>query len=136
MEAKVIGIGGIFIKFNNPDLMKIWYQDVLGLITNDYGVLFSFNGEKESKGYLQLGTFPSNSDYFGTETQKYMLNFRVNNLELFKIQLTDAGVKILDEIENFDYGKFLHIEDPEGNKIELWEPVDGSFSKEPQTIMQ
>ena len=64
-KGKVTGLGGVFIKFKDPQNMMKWYQEVLGLTTNDYGVLFSFNGYDEPKGYLQLGTFPDNSDYFG-----------------------------------------------------------------------
>ena len=127
--AKVIGIGGIFIKFQKPTEMRTWYQDVLGMITNPYGVLFEFNGEEGSKGYLQLGTFESNSDYFGDANQQAMLNLRVDDLEVFQTELRAKNVTIVDEIEAFSYGKFLHIEDPEGNRIELWEPVDSEFEK-------
>jgi predicted enzyme related to lactoylglutathione lyase len=127
--AQVIGIGGIFIKFKNPSEMRTWYQDVLGMTTNAYGVLFEFNGEAAPKGYLQLGTFESTSDYFGEPSQQYMLNLRVDDLEVFRTELAAKDVTIVDEIEAYSYGKFLHIEDPEGNRIELWEPVDGEFEK-------
>lgn len=126
--AQVTGIGGIFLKFKNPVSMRDWYKEVLGMQTNDYGVLFEFNGNTSTKkGYLQLGTFEESSDYFGDPKQQTMINFRVDNLEEFKKQLASHHVTIVDEIESYSYGKFLHIEDPEGNRIELWEPVDQEF---------
>lgn len=128
--AKVIGIGGIFIKFNDPEKMRAWYSDVLGMTTNPYGVLFEFNGNTDaSKGYLQLGTFESTSDYFGDRNQQAMINFRVDDLATFKTELAEKNVTIVNEIESYSYGKFLHITDPEGNRIELWEPVDSEFEK-------
>lgn len=128
--AQVIGLGGVFLKFKNPAAMRIWYKDILGIQTNLYGVLFEFNGGTHpQKGYCQLGTFEVDSDYFGDPNQQAMLNFRVDDLIAFKAQLEAAKVMIVDEIESFSYGKFLHIEDPEGNRIELWEPVDSEFEK-------
>lgn len=126
--AQVIGVGGIFFKFKDPKAMLKWYEEVLGMKTNPYGVLFEFNGDTDpKKGFLQLGTFESTSDYFGDEKQQSMINFRVDDLAKFKAQLESSGVKILDDIESYSYGKFLHIEDPEGNRIELWEPIDQEF---------
>lgn len=126
--AKVTGLGGVFIKFNNPELMKSWYADVLGMRTNDYGVLFAFNHDSSKQtGYLQLGTFESTTDYFGSNEQQVMLNFRVDNLSEMKAQLLKVNATIVNDIEEYPYGKFLHIEDPEGNRIELWEPADREF---------
>lgn len=135
MEGKITGLGGVFIKFKDPKKMNEWYSNVLGMTTNDYGVLFSFNHPNHDIGYLQLGTFPNDSDYFGIPGQKVMLNFRVSNLENFIDQLKKQEITILDTMESYEYGKFIHIADPEGNRIELWEPVDGGFSNEPTTEM-
>jgi predicted enzyme related to lactoylglutathione lyase len=135
MKGKVTGIGGIFLKFKDPSAMKKWYADVLGMTVNDYGVLFSFNSGTSSKGYLQLGTFPIDSTYFGSEEQQAMLNLRVDDLDKLLSRLKDANTPILNEMEIFEYGKFIHISDPEGNRIELWEPVDSAFSSEPTTEM-
>ena len=134
--AGVIGIGGIFMKFKEPKEMREWYSDVLGMTTNEYGVLFEFGGKEKPKGYLQLGTFDDNTDYFGQESQQYMINFRVDNLEELKEQLSIKKVKIVDEIESYSYGKFLHIEDPESNRIELWEAVDREFEASTDSKMQ
>ena len=129
--AKVIGVGGIFIKFKDPKVMQTWYSEALGLTTNDYGVLFELNGHAQSqKGHLQLGTFEQSTDYFGVSTQQYMLNFRVDDLSEMIEKLTKGKTKILDTIEEYSYGKFVHIEDPEGNRIELWEPIDGGFEND------
>jgi len=128
-SAKIIGLGGVFIKFQEPKKMNLWYKEVLGLNTNDYGVLFGFNNSNKSRGFLQLGTFEASTDYFGASTQQVMLNFRVQNLAELKNQLAEKGVNIVDEIETYEYGNFLHISDPEGNRIELWEPVDSVFEK-------
>ncbi len=126
--AKVIGLGGVFLKFKDPVKMRNWYKDVLGMETNDYGVLFSFNHTKSSiPGFLQLGTFEEDTEYFGAETQQSMLNFRVDDLTGLQEELMEKGTTIVNEIESYSYGKFLHIEDPEGNRLELWEPVDKEF---------
>ncbi len=136
-RGKAIGIGGIFLKFKDPTKMRQWYYEVLGLNTNDYGVLFEFNSEKRDKAYLQLGTFPMDTDYFGSDTQQAMVNFRVDDMELLQSKLKAQQVKILGDLQEYEYGKFLHIADPEGNRIELWEPIDSAFesSDDPKTVM-
>lgn len=135
--AKVTGIGGIFLKFRDPKTMRKWYREVLGLTTNDYGVLFRFNTAGQPEGYLQLGTFEEETSYFGDASQRSMINFRIDNMEEMVGVLEKHGVQLLNKIEVYEYGKFLHIADPEGNRIELWEPVDQSFtdSKEAYTTM-
>lgn len=133
--AKVIGVGGIFFKFKNPKEMRSWYSDVLGMTTNDHGVLFRFNMPNSKPGSLQLGTFEQSSDYFGAESQNAMINFRVDDMEALFAKLKSNNVKIVNEIQSYDYGKFLHIEDPEGNRIELWEPIGDEFSAEAFTPM-
>ena len=126
--GKAIGIGGIFMKYKDEAAMKTWFETALGLTPNDYGVLFAFNGVAETKrGFLQLGTFPSTTKYFGNPEQQYMINFRVTDLVGLEKHLRDLGAVICDTIETYDYGSFLHIEDPEGNRIELWEPIDKEF---------
>ncbi|MDG1331031.1 MAG: VOC family protein [Crocinitomicaceae bacterium] len=137
--AEIIGIGGVFLKFKNPKAMRTWYKSVLGMETNDYGVLFEFNGNNSpNKGQLQLGTFEASTDYFGDVSQQAMINFRVDDLIEFEAILKGKDVKIVDTLEEYSYGKFLHIEDPEGNRIELWEPVNDGFSEsdEPKVTMR
>lgn len=137
--AEIIGIGGIFFKFKEPAVMREWYKSVLGMQTNDYGVQFEFNGENSpNKGQLQLGTFEASTDYFGDPSQQAMINFRVDDLVQFEVILREKRVTIVNSIEEYSYGKFLHIEDPEGNRIELWEPLNDGFSNsdEPKIIMR
>ena len=105
------------------------------MTTNDYVVLFEFNGGERNKAYLQLGTFEHDTDYFGAANQQSMINFRVEDLETLITQLKNHYVTIVDELESYSYGKFLHIEDPEGSRIELWEPVDSEFEKSPDSKM-
>lgn len=127
---RVTGIGGIFFKCDDPKKMKDWYKTHLGLVTDEYGSTFEFrNAEKpEEINYAQWSTFPKDTDYFEPSKREFMINYRVENLEELKVLLEKEGVEIVDEIKSFDYGKFLHILDPEGNKIELWEPVDQVFT--------
>lgn len=122
------------MKFRDPLAMRRWYEEVLGLAVNDYGVLFEFGGEQTKKAYLQLGTFEHSSDYFGSDSQQYMINFRVDNLIELEKELRQKKVVIVDQIDEYEYGKFLHIEDPEGNRIELWEAVDSEFSGNEKSI--
>lgn len=128
---KVTGIGGIFFKCENPDTMKEWYRQNLGLKTNEYGALFEFRRTEkpEEKGYLQWSPFKNDTDYFEPSKKEFMINYRVENLEKLLEELKNAGVQIVGEMESYEYGKFAHIIDPEGNKIELWEPVDRVFTE-------
>jgi predicted enzyme related to lactoylglutathione lyase len=128
---KVTGIGGIFFKSENPEKIRNWYKENLGLVTNEYGSLFEFrlSDTPESKGYLQWSPFKKDTKYFLPSEKEFMINYRVENIETLVEELRKNGVTILDSIETYDYGKFVHILDPENNKIELWEPVDSEFTK-------
>ncbi|TNE48063.1 MAG: VOC family protein [Deltaproteobacteria bacterium] len=131
-NKKVTGIGGIFFKCKDPQQMKDWYGKHLGLPTDEYGAMFAFREEDnpEKKGYLQWSPFKQETDYFAPSEKDFMINYRVVNMEALVEELKAAGVTVVDDIETFEYGKFVHVLDPEGNKIELWEPVDEAFSKE------
>lgn len=129
---KVTGIGGIFFKCKDPQQMKDWYAKNLGLATNEYGSLFEFReaDNPSQKAYLQWSPFSEKTKYFEPSQKEFMINYRVENLVELVKELKSSGVTVLDEIEEFEYGKFIHIMDPEGNKIELWEPVDNAFTEE------
>ena len=129
-DKKVTGIGGIFFKCKDPEQMRNWYKDNLGLVTNEYGSLFEFRhaDEPNMKGYLQWSPFEEKTKYFEPSEKDFMVNYRVDNIEVLVEALREAGVEVVDSIESFEYGKFVHIMDPEGNKIELWEPVDQVFT--------
>lgn len=123
---KVTGIGGIFFKCKDPNKMKEWYQKHLGLNTNDYGATFEWyeGADSTKKASTQWSPFDENTKYFAPSTKDFMINYRVENLELLVEELKKEGVTIVDKIESYDYGKFVHIMDVEGNKIELWEPTE------------
>ena len=129
---KATGIGGIFFKCESPEKMREWYAEHLGLVTNEYGSMFEFRtAENPDKiAYLQWSPFSQNTKYFEPSQKQFMINYRVENIEKLVEELRAAGVEICDEIETFDYGKFVHIMDPEGNKLELWEPVDDAFTEQ------
>ena len=124
---KVTGIGGIFFKCKDPDKMKEWYKTNLGLDAGPYGASFEWYEEADStkKAVTQWSPFKDTSKYFDPSTKDFMINYRVANLEALVEDLKKAGVTILDDMQSFDYGKFIHILDEEGNKIELWEPING-----------
>lgn len=123
---KVTGIGGIFFKCKDPGKMNEWYKTHLGFDTNEYGANFEWRQEDDpkKKGSTQWSPFAENTTYFEPSAKDFMINYRVENLEALVGQLRKEGVTIVDNIETFDYGKFVHIMDAEGNKIELWEPTE------------
>lgn len=127
---KVTGIGGIFFKCQNPSEVRNWYAQHLGFVTDAYGTNFEWRKMDcpDEKGYTVWSTFPFDTSYFGKSEQMFMINYRVENLDGLLEKLKSEGVTILDEVETFDYGRFVHILDGEGNKVELWEPVDEAYS--------
>ena len=124
---KVTGIGGIFFFSDNPKETKEWYAKNLGLEINEWGTS-SFESRNVHKpeeiNTLQWCPFKTGSEYFVPSKKEFMINYRVQNIEGLTKKLQENGVTIVDEIQTFDYGKFIHIMDAEGNKIELWEPID------------
>ena len=124
---KVTGIGGIFFFTENLQDTKDWYAKNLGFEINDWGSSgFEFRNinKPEEIGSLQWTPFEKGSDYFAPSKKDFMINYRVQNIEGLVNNLKENGVTILDSIETYDFGKFIHIMDAEGNKIELWEPKD------------
>lgn len=128
---KVTGIGGIFFFSKNPGKLKEWYSKNLGLAVNEYGSSFEFRNahRPDEINYLQWSPFEENSDYFKPSKREFMINYRVQNIEALVEKLKENGVTIVDKIEEYEYGKFVHIMGPEGTKIELWEPVDHVFTE-------
>jgi len=128
---RVTGIGGIFFKCKDPGKMREWYKTHLGLNTNQYGTVFEWRQAADSskKGFSQWSPFTEKTKYFEPSTKEFMINYRVENLEALVEELKKEGVTVTDSIETFDYGKFVHIMDMEGNKIELWEPNDIEYEK-------
>ena len=124
---KVTGIGGIFFYSDNLKETKEWYTKNLGLDINEWGSS-SFESRNINKpdeiNSLQWTPFKKGDEYFSPSKKDFMINYRVQNIEEFVKKLKENGVTILDSIATYDYGKFVHIMDAEGNKIELWEPID------------
>jgi predicted enzyme related to lactoylglutathione lyase len=123
---KVTGIGGIFFKCKDPKKLKEWYKNHLGLETNDWGASFEWAEANDStkKGSTQWSLFAETSKNFEPSTKDFMINYRVTDLEALIEELKKEGVTIVDKMETYDFGKFIHIIDLEGNKVELWEPID------------
>ena len=128
---RVTGIGGIFFNCKDPGKMREWYKTNLGLNTNQYGAVFEWRQAADStkKGFSQWTPFKEKTKYFEPSTKEFMINYRVENLGTLVEELKKEGVTVTDTIETFDYGKFVHIMDMEGNKIELWEPNDIEYEK-------
>ncbi|MBK8517551.1 MAG: VOC family protein [Saprospiraceae bacterium] len=122
---KVTGIGGIFFFSDNPKETKEWYAKNLGFEINDWGSS-SFESRDvdnpEKINSLQWTPFKKGSEYFAPSKKEFMINYRVQNIEGLVKKLIENGVTVLDSIATYDYGKFVHIMDTQGNKIELWEP--------------
>ena len=128
---RVTGIGGIFFKCKDPGKMREWYKTHLGLNTNQYGAVFEWRQAADStkKGFSQWTSFKEKTKYFEPSTKEFMINYRVENLDALVAELKTDGVTVTDTIQSVDYGKFVHIMDIEGNKIELWEPNDIAYEK-------
>jgi predicted enzyme related to lactoylglutathione lyase len=129
MKKRVTGLGGFFFKASDPDQIKAWYGKHLGLPIDAYGCSFWWLDEKGDRCSTHWGPMKDDTSYFNPSEKPFMMNFRVENLEELLEVLRKEGVEIIGEMETYDYGKFGWVMDPEGNKIELWEPVDKGFQK-------
>ncbi len=122
---KVTGVGGIFFYSDNPKETNEWYSKNLGVEINDWGSSsFEYRNidKPDEINSLQWKAFKKGDEYFSPSKKEFMINYQVQNIEGLVAKLEEDGVTILDSIATYDYGKFIHIMDNEGNKIELWEP--------------
>ncbi len=120
---RVTGLGGVFFKTADPQKMKEWYGKHLGLPVDEYGASFrSIDIDTNAPVSTVWSPFKQDTTYFNPSEKAFMLNYRVENLVALLKVLKEEGVQIIGEIEEYPYGKFGWIIDPEGNKIELWEP--------------
>jgi predicted enzyme related to lactoylglutathione lyase len=129
MEKRVTGIGGLFFKASDPDATKEWYQRHLGFNTDSWGCTFWWKDKEGKDCATQWSPFAKDTTYYSPSTKDYMFNYRVENLEALLMVLKEEGVTIVGAMETYDYGKFAWILDNDGNKIELWEPIDQAFQK-------
>jgi len=127
VTKRVTGIGGIFFKTEDPKATKDWYNKHLGLNTDDYGCTFWWKDIHGNDATTQWSPFKKDTSYFEPSKKEFMMNFRVQNLKELLATLKYEGVITVGKLEEYDYGKFGWIVDPEGNKIELWEPIDEAF---------
>ena len=115
---RVLGIGGYFLRAADPTALAAWYRDSLGLDTDENGLW------QQEPGPTVFAPFESETDYFGSRTQQTMLNFRVRDLDAMLAQLRAKGAEVADETQDMDgVGRFGWVTDPEGNRIELWQPA-------------
>ena len=129
----VTGIGGIFFKAEDPKSLKEWYREHLGIDAGDYGATFNWRDDNDptKQGQTLWTPFPKDTKYFDPGTAPFMINYRVADLDGLVKALRDGGVEV--KSESSEYGSFAWISDPEGNRIELWEPADESPDASPKT---
>jgi predicted enzyme related to lactoylglutathione lyase len=129
--GRVTGLGGIFFKCKEPAKLKDWYRQNLGMKIDQYGTCFEWRHGADSslKGYTQWSPFNEKTKYFEPSAKEFMINYRVDNMDAMIETFKKNGVTITDSVQSYSYGKFLHIMDLEGNKIELWEPNDIEYGK-------
>ena len=117
---RVLGIGGLFFRANDPAALGQWYKEHLGidLVPTDYGQ----KPWSQEAGPTVFAPFEKDSDYFGNPEKNWMLNFRVRDLDAIVAQLRAAGIEVTINPEAYPNGRFARLHDPEGNPIELWQP--------------
>ena len=124
---KVLGVGGVFYRTKDRKALCAWYRDQLGLEVDETwlgAVLPARHESDKDTAHTVWGTFDSDSEYFGSTDNAFMINFRVGDLHAMLAQLRDNGCDVLDKVEESEFGKFGWVTDPEGRRIELWEPPD------------
>ena len=122
---KVTGIGGVFFKSARPKELQEWYCEKLGLPGEEGYVVFRWKTESGAKAATSWSAFPSDTEYFGKGKSPFMINYRVENLDRMLAQLRAAGVTVEEKIDESEFGRFGWATDPEGNRIELWQPPEG-----------
>ncbi|MCA6074570.1 VOC family protein [Fulvivirga sedimenti] len=136
-EPGVTGPGGFFFKCKDPEMVKTWYRENLGILTGQYGAQWQWRKESTGNepGFTVWSAFKDDTDYFEPSQHDFMINYRVNDLEGLLSKMKSNGVQQVGKLEVYDYGKFAWVLDPEGRKIELWEPIDKEYIKIPGETM-
>ena len=119
MGETVAGIGGVFFRARDPEALRTWYAQHLGIEMEDYGTTFTAQGGDQTV----WAPFAADTEYFGAVEQQLMVNFRVRNLDAMLDQLRAAGVAVDDHVHEMEFGRFGWAVDAEGNRFELWEPA-------------
>lgn len=120
--GRITGVGGIFLKSKDPKALALWYRDVLGIPLEPWGgALLSYDAPGHPP-VIVWNAFPSTTDYMGPSTREFMIDFAVDDLEAYLTRLKEKGVTVLKREDAGPTGKFAWILDPDGTKIELWQP--------------
>jgi catechol 2,3-dioxygenase-like lactoylglutathione lyase family enzyme len=125
---KVTGVGGVFFKARDPEALRAWYVRHLGFEPDANGTILFWSEEEEPRRrvYTVWSPFAEEDRYFEPSTKPFMFNFRVRNLDALLTELKAQGVTVDERLETYEYGRFGWAMDPEGNRIELWEPASGA----------
>jgi catechol 2,3-dioxygenase-like lactoylglutathione lyase family enzyme len=119
---KITGVGGIFFKSDDPEKLYAWYEKNLGFVRKDGGVTFRWRDGRDAEALTIWSIFPKQSEYFSPSVSSFMINYRVDDLDGLLDELRAKGVEIDPKREDHEYGRFAWLTDPDGNKIELWQP--------------
>jgi len=127
LMRRVTGIGGVFFKAKDPKALGEWYRTHLGMDVEEWdGVAFRWAEDNPSgKGTTTWSPFKDDTSYFAPSSASFMINYRVEDLHALLDKLREEGCTVQDKVEESEYGKFGWVLDPEGNKLELWQPLDG-----------
>ncbi|MFK7803817.1 MAG: VOC family protein [Anaerolineae bacterium] len=130
-KPRVRAIGGVFFRSADPEKTREWYGRHLGLSTDSFGTNFAWRhkDEPEKAGYSQWSAFDAETEYFGKREQQFMINYRVDHLDLLIEKLKADGVEFVGEMQQEAFGRFVHIIDNDGRRVELWEPIDDEYEK-------
>lgn len=125
-DGRVTGIGGVFFKAEDPEALRAWYREHLGIDSGRQGADFTWRhpDDPDRVGRTVWTIFPEDTEYFGPGDQELMINYRVDDLDALLGRIRDQGVEQVGEVEEYSYGRFAWVLDAEGNRVELWEPVD------------
>lgn len=131
VQPGVHGVGGVFFRCEDPAATRAWYERHLGVQSDEYGSAFTWRRDSapDRRGFLQWSPFGEDTDYFGSPDQQFMVNYRVDDLDGLLHALRADGVEIATEIEEMEFGRFVHIVDNDGRRVELWEPVDTAYDE-------
>lgn len=125
--ARVLGVGGVFFRARDPKLLGDWYHKWLGVpVSHPHGASFE-PASMPNGGLTVWAPFPQDTAYFGPSDQQLMVNLVVDDLDVALTQVQEGGAELAGEVEEYDYGRFGWFIDPEGNKVELWQPASGSW---------
>jgi predicted enzyme related to lactoylglutathione lyase len=126
MGGRATGIGGVFVRARDPESVRRWYAERLGLPLEEETIVLRWREhERDDEALTIFGIFPADTEYFGSQDQHSMINFRVDDLHALVAELREAGVEVKDGPHKDGVGRFAWMTDPEGNRVELWEPAEG-----------